>query len=66
MQKRFDAVCKISDRCTTAQEPQGAKVLDIFAEDVFDNAKMALHLPKSTYKKLMAAINGMERSSDTP
>ena len=48
MQKRFDAVCKISDRQTTAAEPQGSKVLDFFAEDVFDIAKMAEHLPKST------------------
>ncbi len=60
MQKRFDAVCKISDRMTTPDEPQGAKVLEYFAEDVFDIAKMAAHLPKSTYKKLMATINGMQ------
>ena len=60
MQKRFDAVCKISDRQTTAAEPQGSKVLDFFAEDVFDIAKMAEHLPKSTYKKLIATINGMQ------
>ena len=59
MQKRFDAVCKISDRRTEATEPQGSKVLDFFAADVFDNAKMAEHLPKSTYKKLMATLNGM-------
>ncbi len=60
MQKRFDAVCKISDRHTSPAEPQGAKVLDYFAEDVFDIAKMAEHLPKNTYKKLMATINGMQ------
>ena len=60
MQKRFDAVCKISDRRTTPAEPQGEKVLEYFAEDVFDIAKMAAHLPKSTYKKLMATINGMQ------
>ena len=60
MQKRFDAVCKISDRRTEATEPQGSKVLDFFAADVFDNAKMAEHLPKSTYKKLMATLNGMQ------
>ncbi|MBR5026143.1 MAG: hypothetical protein IKX48_13850 [Victivallales bacterium] len=39
MQKRFDAVCKISDRTTIPAEAQGAKVLDYFAEDVFDIAK---------------------------
>ena len=33
MQKRFDAICKISDRLPAAGEPQGAKVLDFFAED---------------------------------
>lgn len=60
MQKRFDAVCKISDRRTEASEPQGAKLLDFFAADVFDNAKMAEHLPKTTYKKLIATINGMQ------
>ena len=60
MQKRFDAVCKISDRKTTPDEPQGAKVLEYFAEDVFDIEKMAAHLPKSTYKKLVATINGMQ------
>ncbi len=60
MQKRFDAVCKISDRTTIPAEAQGAKVLDYFAEDVFDIAKMAEHLPKNTYKKLMATINGMQ------
>ena len=60
MQKRFDAVCKISDRRTEGTEPQGSKVLEFFAADVFDNAKMAEHLPKSTYKKLMATLNGMQ------
>ena len=60
MQKRFDAVCRISDRQTTPAEPQGAKVLEYFAEDVFDIEKMAAHLPKSAYKKLMATINGMQ------
>ena len=60
MQKRFDAVCKISDRGTVPAEPQGAKVLDYFAEDVFDIEKMAEHLPKSTFKKLVATINGMQ------
>ena len=60
MQKRFDAVCRISDRRTEPSEPAGAKVLDFFAADVFDNAKMAEHLSKSTYKKLMATLNGMQ------
>ena len=60
MQKRFDAVCKISDRRTEGTEPQGSKVLEFFAADVFDNEKMAKHLPKSTYKKLMATLNGMQ------
>ncbi len=59
MQKRFDAVCRISDRKTAPDEPQGAKVLEYFAEDVFDIGKMAEHLPKSVYKKLMETINGM-------
>ena len=60
MQKRFDAICKISDRLPAAGEPQGAKVLDFFAEDVFDTAKMAAHLSKATYKKLIATINGRQ------
>ena len=60
MQKRFDAVCRISDRHTVPAEAQGAKVLEYFAEDVFDIEKMAAHLPKSAYKKLMATINGMQ------
>ena len=60
MQKRFDAVCRISDRSTLPAEAQGAKVLEYFAEDVFDIEKMAAHLPKSVYKKLMATINGMQ------
>ncbi|MBR0459803.1 MAG: glutamine synthetase III [Victivallales bacterium] len=60
MQKRFDAVCKISDRRTAAELPQGAKVLEYYAEDVFDIEKMAAHLPKSAYKKLMATMNGMQ------
>ncbi len=60
MQKRFDAVCKISDRRTAVEAPQGAKVLEYYAEDVFDIQKMAAHLPKSAYKKLMATMNGMQ------
>jgi len=60
MQKRFDAVCRISDRRTTPDDAQGAKVLEYFAEDVFDIEKMAAHLPKSVFKKLTATINGMQ------
>jgi len=60
MQKRFDAVCRISDRTTVPAAPQGSMVLEHFAEDVFDIAKMAQHLSKTTYKKLAATINGMQ------
>jgi len=59
-QKRFDAICKISDRINTAAKPIGSDVLDLFAEDVFDTAKMLEHLPKSTCEKLMATIKGMQ------
>ena len=59
-QKRFDAICKISDRTTKWEEPIGAGVLELFAEDVFDTAKMLEHLPKSTCDKLLATLKGMQ------
>ena len=59
-QKRFDAICKISDRITNEAAPIGADVLGLFAEDVFDTAKMLEHLPKSTCDKLLATLRGMQ------
>ncbi len=60
MQKRYDAVCKVSDRRTATAEPQGNKVLEYFADDVFDNAKMAEYLSQTTYTKLAATVRGMK------
>ncbi len=60
MQKRFDAICKISERQIPMQPSQTAGVLESFAEDVFDTAKMAEYLPKPTFRKLQATLKGMQ------
>ncbi|MBO4345630.1 MAG: glutamine synthetase III, partial [Victivallales bacterium] len=60
LQKRFDAICKISERGTVQDAPVGAGLLEMYAEDVFDTAKMAEYLPEATCAKLMATLKGMQ------
>ncbi len=60
LQKRFDAICKISERGTLGDAPVGAGLLEMYAEDVFDTAKMAEYLPEATCAKLMATLKGMQ------
>ena len=60
MQKRYDAICKISDRQHVSAPPCGSEVLSAYAEDVFDTAKMAEFLPRPVYRKLQATMQGMQ------
>ena len=58
-QKRFDAICKISDRRAPEGTPQGATVTELFAQDVFDRAKMERRLSPDSYRKLLATMDGL-------
>ena len=58
-QKRFDAICKISDRRPPEGTPQGNQVTAFFACDVFDRAKMEKRLSPDSYRKLLATMDGL-------
>ncbi|MCQ2397633.1 MAG: glutamine synthetase III, partial [Lentisphaeria bacterium] len=57
---RSNLVFEAAEHNLPISAPMGAAALEHFAEDVFDASKMAAHLSKSTYRKLMATLNGMQ------
>ena len=57
---RSNLVLAASERSLTVTPPLGIAALEHFAEDVFDADKMAACLSRTTYKKLMGTLQGMQ------
>ena len=57
---RSNLVLAASERSLTVTPPLGITALEHFAEDVFDADKMAACLSRTTYKKLMGTLQGMQ------